>query len=68
MPTTKSWKKYVEEWDSYIGTFGILRLTPSRELSQEVSVEMERLKALVRKIADDKKLNKDKNKILKEVL
>jgi len=63
MPTTKSWKKYIEEWDSYIGTFGILRLTPSKELSQEVSVEMERLKALVRKIADDKKLNKK----LKEV-
>lgn len=55
---TRSWKKYVESWDDYIEGFGILRLTPSKELSNEVKIEMEKLKTLVRRIADDKKLKR----------
>ena len=52
----KSKKKYIEAWESHIDTLGILRWTPSTELSKEVKQKMDDLKVLVRKIAKDKKL------------
>jgi phosphoribosylaminoimidazole-succinocarboxamide synthase len=56
MDSTKSKKRYIETWDRQIDTLHILRLTPTRELGDEMEREINKIKALVRKIAKDKGL------------
>jgi hypothetical protein len=51
---TKSKKRYIEEWDSYIKALYTLAFTPSEELSMEVKQTVDKLKNLVKKVADDK--------------
>ncbi len=54
---TNTKQEYIEAWNDHISSIGLLAFTPSRELSQEVSATIEKLKELVVKVAEDKKLN-----------
>ncbi len=53
---TKSKKKYIERWDSYIDGLYILCWTPSKELSEEIRNTIDKLKEFVPKVAKDKGL------------
>lgn len=51
---TTSKKKYIEEWNEYIGILYLLAFTPDEELRREVKQTVEKLKDLMKKVADDK--------------
>ena len=54
--TTKSRKRYVKAWEAHLEPFHTLRFTPSRQLSEEVNVEIHKFKELIRRVAVDKGL------------
>jgi hypothetical protein len=56
---TKYKKKYIEEWNRYIGGCYALCWTPSRELSDEIRATIDKLKDFVPMVAKDKKLKGD---------
>jgi len=55
---TKNKSEYIKAWESHIDTLHMLALTPSAKLSKEVQATIRKLKRLVAKVAEDKKLKR----------
>jgi hypothetical protein len=54
MRVTKSKKKYTEEWGYYISPLYALTFTPNEKLGLEVKQTLDKLKDLMKKVAEDK--------------